>query len=80
MLPLPPQQMGGVMRVALWGLAGLVAGAALVFAVGMALPMITPISQAEGAYAMAVAFVWTPIGAVMGAVGGVVVALVRRPA
>lgn len=56
------------MRRLIWGLAGLAAGGGLTFAIGMALPSVLTISQAEGAYAMGVAFVWTPIGALVGAI------------
>ena len=55
-----------------WTMIGLLAGGALVFAVGMALPSVIRISQAEGGYAMGVAFVWTPLGAIVGAVIGAV--------
>jgi hypothetical protein len=57
-----------------WALAGFFGGGALVFAIGMLLPMVIKISQAEGAYAMGVAFVWTPLGALVGAVIGLIVA------
>lgn len=49
---------------------GFLAGGAAMFAGGMALPSLLPISQAEGAHAMSVAFVWTPLGAVSGAILG----------
>ena len=55
-----------------WTVIGFLAGGAIVFAVGMALPSVISISDAEGAYAMGVAFVWTPLGAVIGAVVGFV--------
>lgn len=55
-----------------WAVIGFLAGGAIVFSVGMALPSVISISQAEGAYAMGVAFVWTPLGAVIGAVVGFV--------
>ena len=56
-----------------WAVAGFFGGGALVFAIGMALPMVIRISQAEGAYAMGVAFIWTPLGAILGAIllGGI---------
>ena len=57
-----------------YGLAGFFAGGVLVFAIGMLLPMIIKISQAEGAYAMGVAFVWTPLGALVGAIIGLILA------
>ena len=55
-----------------WTVIGFLAGGAIVFAVGMALPSVISISDAEGAYAMGVAFVWTKLGAVIGAVVGFV--------
>ena len=55
-----------------WTLVGFFGGGAAVFAIGMALPSVISISQAEGAYAMGVAFFWTPLGAVLGAVVGLV--------
>ena len=51
-----------------WALVGFFGGGALGFTIGMALPMVLRISQAEGAYAMGVAFIWTPLGAVLGAI------------
>jgi hypothetical protein len=51
-----------------WAAAGFFGGGILVFAIGMALPSIIRISQSEGSYAMGVAFFWTPLGAVLGAV------------
>lgn len=51
-----------------WTIGGAVLLGALAFAVGMALPSIIAISQAEGAYAMTVAFFWTPLGAILGGV------------
>ncbi len=57
-----------------FALAGLVLGgtAAVVFAVAAA--MIADISQAEGAYAMGVAFFWVPLGALLGLILGIVLA------
>ena len=62
----------GEMRRLGWTLGGLLLVAGVVFAVGMTLPSIITISQAEGAYAMGVAFFWTPLGALAGAVLGYV--------
>ncbi len=56
------------MRRTGWVIAGLLLGGAVTFAVGMALPSVMAISQAEGAYAMGVAFFWTPVGALIGAI------------
>lgn len=60
------------MRMVLRAFIGFLAGAGLVFGIGMSLPMVVPISQAEGAYAMGVAFVWAPLGGVAGAIIGAV--------
>ena len=40
--------------------------------IGVALPYLMPISQAEGAYAMGVVFFWMPAAAILGAVAGIV--------
>ena len=60
-----------------YGLAGFFGGGILAFAIGMAVPLVFRISQSEGAYAMGVAFVWTPLGAVLGALIGLIVASLR---
>lgn len=49
-------------------LAGFALGGLLTAIIGFALPSIVPISQAEGAYAMGVAFFWAPLGAVLGGI------------
>jgi hypothetical protein len=51
---------------------GFLVGGALASAVGIALPEIIPISQAEGAYMMGVVFFWVPLAAVVGAIAGAV--------
>lgn len=66
------------MRRVLWALAGMMIGAVTAFGIGLGLPMLIPISQAEGAYMMGVAFFWVPLAAVAGAVTGAVVAGRRR--
>jgi hypothetical protein len=59
------------MRVLIWGLAGLVLGAGLlVLVAGVIVPLLWPVSQAEGAYAMGVIFFMAPAGAVLGAILG----------
>lgn len=63
------------MKALLWGVGGFLAGGLLTAVIGFGLPEIVPISQAEGAYAMRVAFFWVPLGAVAGAIVGV---LARR--
>ena len=60
------------MRRVLWGVAGMAIGALGAFGIGIGLPMLMPISQAEGAYMMGVAFFWVPLAAVAGAVIGAV--------
>ncbi len=52
------------------GLIGAVLGGALAVGLGVAAAWLFDISQAEGAYAMGVAFFWAPLGAVLGAVAG----------
>jgi MFS family permease len=47
---------------------GLLGGGAAAVALAVAAAWLFDISQAEGAYAMAVAFFWVPLGAVAGAV------------
>jgi hypothetical protein len=66
------------MRMFLWILGGFVIGAAVALGVCVALPYVVPISQAEGAYAMGVVFFWMPLGAVTGALAGMVIRLLRR--
>ena len=65
------------MRTILWMLAGFILGGAVTFGIGAGLPEIVRISQAEGGYMMAVAFVFTPMGAVAGAIAGLVIRLMR---
>lgn len=64
------------MRRLIWGFGGLVPFGGLVFAIGMGLPSVMAIPQAEGGYAMGVAFFRTPLGAVPGALIG---ALMGKP-
>ena len=67
------------MRMILWAVAGAALGAALVILVaGVIVPQLTTVSQAEGAYAMGVIFVMAPAGAILGAIAGIVAAMVRR--
>lgn len=66
------------MRVFSIMLAGFLIGGGLTFAIGMTLPEIMPIAQREGGYAMAVAFFYTPAGAVLGAIAGLIRALRKR--
>lgn len=62
------------MRRFLGGLAGLVAGGLVAFVVGIGLPEVMSISQAEGAYMMGVMFFWVPVAALVGAVAGAILA------
>jgi MFS family permease len=64
-------------RALLWTSGCAFAAAALTFLVGIYLPELTPISQREGAYMMAVAFVYTPTAFILGAVLGLVIWLRR---
>lgn len=65
------------MRTFWWMLGGAILGGGLTFLVGITLPMITPVSQREGGYAMGVIFFMTPAGTILGALAGLVVRLVR---
>ena len=65
-------------RIILWGVAGLIIGPLITLAFATAAIPIFNISQMEGAYAMGVVFTLMPIGAVLGAVAGVIWALLRR--
>jgi hypothetical protein len=58
------------MRTFLWIAGGFVLGAAIALGIGLLLPMVTTVSQAEGAYAMGVVFFMMPAGAVLGALAG----------
>ena len=65
------------MQTFLWMLGGFVVGAVMTFGLGVFLPGIIGISQAEGAYMMGVAFFWTPIGGALGAVTALIGRLTR---
>lgn len=65
-------------RIILWGFAGLILGPIVTLALASAAVPIFNISQMEGAYAMGVVFTLMPIGAVLGAIAGVIWALLRR--
>jgi hypothetical protein len=67
-----------MIRMLVGFLLGLVAGGAVTMALGILAGDVFDISQREGAYAMAVAFVYTPIGAVVGGIIGAVLARRRR--
>ena len=56
---------------------GLFAGYSAIAVAGIALADIARISQAEGAYMMGVFFFWAPMGAVIGAIGGYLMARPR---
>lgn len=58
------------MKTLLWSVGGFLAGGVLAGVIGFSLPVILPISQAEVAYAMGVAFFWVPLGAAAGVVRG----------
>ncbi len=65
-------------RALIWIFGTALAAAIVTFAIGMFLPQIAPISQHEGAYAMGIAFVWTPAAFVLGAILGLVLWRTRR--
>lgn len=62
------------MRRLVGAVAGFVVGGAAVLMIGLALPKVVTISQMEGAYAMGLVFFWVPLGAVVGAVAGLIIA------
>lgn len=66
------------MRMFGWMLGGLVVGGAIAFAIGLLILTYANVSQAEGAAAMAVIFVFTPAGAVLGLIVGLVTGILRR--
>lgn len=66
------------MRRFLWGLAGLIGGYVVTLLVVFTLGDLMGVSQAEGAFAMGVAFFWAPLGAVVFAVLGAVLAGRRK--
>lgn|GEM_PF-1663948 len=66
------------MRRVGYALGGAVLGAAVAIALAVAIAVIADVSQAEGAYAMGVAFFWAPLGAVLGLLGGILMGRSRR--
>ena len=68
---------GDGMRRVMEAILGLLIGGAVVLVLGLALPKVVTISQIEGAYAMGVVFFWMPIGAVIGAIAGLILAKPR---
>lgn len=62
------------MRRSGWALGGLILGGAAALALAILAAWLGDISQAEGAYAMGVAFFWVPLGSVLGAISGVILA------
>ena len=66
------------MRTFLWIAGGFVLGAGLALGIGVTLPKIISVSQAEGAYAMGVLFFWMPAGAILGALAGLAGRLLSR--
>jgi hypothetical protein len=65
------------MRAVLGFLVGVVLGALIAFGLGLLVLSYGNVSQAEGAAAMGVVFFWTPAGAILGGIIGVVVGLRR---
>ncbi len=66
------------MKTVLWTLGGFVLGGALAFGTGLLWLTYGGVSQREGAAAMGVVFFFTPAGAVLGAIVGLVLGLSRR--
>jgi hypothetical protein len=66
------------MKVVLWTLGGLLLGGALAFGIGLLWLTYGGVSQREGAAAMGVIFFFTPAGAILGAIVGLVTGIVRR--
>jgi hypothetical protein len=64
-------------RIVAGALAGLIAGAVLVFGLALAAIPVFGISQREGAYAMGVVFTLVPAGALAGAVAGGIAGYLR---
>jgi hypothetical protein len=60
------------MQRLIWALLGMLAGGALTVALAVLAGYAFDISQAEGAYAMQVAFFWMPVGLVAGLIAGLV--------
>jgi hypothetical protein len=68
---------GDGMRRLMGAVLGFLNGGGVVLALGLALPSVFSISQAEGAYAMGVVFFWAPMGAVVGAIVGLILGNLR---
>ncbi|NUB45313.1 hypothetical protein GEU84_013020 [Fertoebacter nigrum] len=66
------------MRMLVGFLLGLVVGGVTTMTLGILAGDVFDISQREGAYAMGVAFFYTPVGAVIGGIIGAMLARRRR--
>lgn len=66
------------MKAFLWTLGGLVLGGATAFGIGLLWLTYGGVSQREGAAAMGVIFFFTPAGAILGAIAGLILGLARR--
>lgn len=75
-LPIPVAR-GRQVWTILFGLGSGLLLAAMVFAGGIGGGHLFGVSKAEGAWAMGVAFVWTPLGFIVGAIAGAVIANLR---
>jgi hypothetical protein len=66
---------GGTMgRRLFWAMIGFLGGGLLTLVGGLVAADVFAISQMEGAYAMGLVFFWVPLGAVAGAILGMVAA------
>ena len=60
------------MRRLIWAVLGTLAGGATAVALAVLAGYVFDITQAEGAYAMQVAFFWVPVGLLAGLIAGLV--------
>jgi hypothetical protein len=66
------------MRYIIAALAGLIGSGLGTLVLGLLLIEALSITEAQGGHVMGLVFFWVPLGALLGAVGAVVVSVVRR--
>jgi hypothetical protein len=66
------------MRIILWALGGLVLGGAIAFGIGLLILTTGSVDQREGGAAMGVIFFFIPAGAILGAIVGTGLGILRR--